>query len=101
MGEKGGKVDRMSEAEGVANRSSQRARFATQLEGLVRVAEVPQVEREITTMRHASVVAGVGCPIPRALTVVIVGQRLFVAGTSGHEASSIELCNPRHEQRFH
>src|SRR5205807_885384 len=78
MAEKRSEVHGMAEAERVADRSSQLLRLAINLQGLVRVAKVPQGQREIATVRHARVMARMGGPEPGTLTVVVRGYRLLV-----------------------
>ncbi len=101
MVEKRRKVHGMSEAERVANRSRQLAHLASKLEGLVRVAEVPQGQREVATVGHAGVVPGISGPELRALAVVVGTQRVLVAGTGTRELGTVEHRDARHEQRFH
>src|SRR5262249_14636976 len=50
------KVHGMAEAKRVADRSGQLARLAINLKGLVRVAKVPQDQREIASVGYAGVV---------------------------------------------
>ena len=78
-------VHGMAKAERVADGSPQLTHLANKLEGLIRVAEMPQGQREVATVSHAGVVPGIGGPELRALAVVVGSQRLLVTGTGIRE----------------
>src|SRR5436190_1899116 len=97
MTEKGRKVRGMPEAVRMADRARKFARLAIELCCLVRVAKVPQVEREVATVSNAGVVAGIGAPELCLLAVVESRECLLVADTSRVELGAVEHRRTLHE----
>src|SRR5262249_24815762 len=94
-------VHGMAVAIRMADPSSQLARLPIYLEGLVRVAQVPQDQREVAAVGYAGVVARVGGPELPALAVVEAGHRLLMTGTGTRDLGTVDPRDARHEQRFH
>ena len=62
-----------AESERVTERPGQLDRFPIELQGLVRMTEVPAGDRQIAALSDAGVFAGDGHPGAGAIAVVIVG----------------------------
>ena len=90
--EPGRVVQGIGQAERVADLAGQLTHLPIGLQGLVRVAQVPQGHRQIAAVGDAGVVARVGGPELGALPVVVLGDRrreaVAGAGEISHDRAS-------------
>src|SRR4029453_5161196 len=91
----------MAAAESVSDRTSELLSFTLQLESLIGIAEMPQIQKEITALCYAAIVTTVRGPKLRSSSIVVLGERLLVVRTRIRELATVKARNPRHKQRFH
>ena len=94
-------VQGVGQAERVADLAGQLKHLSVDLQSLVRVAQVPQRNRQVGAAGDAGIVARVDCPKLGALPVVVLGHRRREAVAGAGEIRTIEHRLTRHEQRFH
>src|SRR5262249_55730427 len=91
----------MAAAESVSDCTSELLSLTFQLEGLIGIAEVPQIQEEITALCYAGIVTRVSRPKLRSRPIVVFGQRLLVIRTRIRELATVKARDSRHKQRFH
>src|SRR5215471_14494259 len=91
----------MTAAESVSDLASELLSLTLQLESLIGIAEMPQIQEQITPLCDAGIVTRIGSPKLRSRSIVVFGERLLMIRTRNCEVAAVKARNARHEQRFH
>ncbi len=89
------------ETERMIDLPRQRERLAAELQSTVGIAEVPQGERQITTVSDAGIFANQRGPVGGSRAVIVFRDRAVAPLVSAEEIAAIEHRQPAQEKRFH